>query len=137
MEEISMINVGQVCVKIAGRDAGKQCVVVQVLGNNRVLIVGETRKKACNVSHLEPLPINLKLKKGATEKEIEAALKKAKISVRKTKPKKKSARPKKTRKVKKKEQPIEEKTTDSTKTKEPESSLDKEQKKVSAKKTKK
>ena len=50
-----MLTVGRLCIKIAGRDAGKQCVIVDVLDHNKVLIDGLTRRRPCNILHLEPM----------------------------------------------------------------------------------
>ena len=47
-----MFDVGRVCLKIAGRDAGKKCVVVEKLEGKYVLIDGMTRRKKCNTLHL-------------------------------------------------------------------------------------
>ena len=38
-----MFQVGRLCIKIAGRDAGKKCVIVSVLDDVFVLIDGEWR----------------------------------------------------------------------------------------------
>lgn len=38
------MEIGRVCIKIAGRDAGMKCVVVEQLDNNFVLIDGQTRR---------------------------------------------------------------------------------------------
>ncbi len=70
-----MIEVGRVCVKIAGRDAGRKCVVVDVIDKNNVLIDGFTRRKKCNIKHLEPLSQKLEAAKGATHDEILQILK--------------------------------------------------------------
>ncbi|MEM1988587.1 MAG: KOW motif-containing protein [Candidatus Woesearchaeota archaeon] len=50
-----MIEPGRVCVKIAGRDAGKLCVVVEKIDDKYVIIDGFTRNKKVNINHLEPL----------------------------------------------------------------------------------
>lgn len=68
------MEIGQVCVKIAGRDAGKKCVVVDVLGRHLVLIDGETRRRKCNVAHLEPLGESVKISKGASHEAVASAL---------------------------------------------------------------
>ena len=65
-----MIQIGRVCVKIAGRDAGKKCVIVDILDDNYVLIDGETRRRKCNILHLEPLKEVIKIKKKASHEEI-------------------------------------------------------------------
>ena len=50
-----MIDIGRVCIKLAGRDAGKKCVIVGILDDKTVMIDGETRRRKCNILHLEPL----------------------------------------------------------------------------------
>lgn len=93
------MKVGTVCVKIAGRDAGQQCIVVEELDNGMVLIEGATRRRKCNVKHLEPVGES-KIKKGATH---EAVMKELGLEPRKSKPRKPAARPRKknVKKVKK------------------------------------
>jgi large subunit ribosomal protein L14e len=68
-----MIDIGRVCVKIAGRDAGKRCVVVDVLDENYVLVDGETRRRKCNILHLEPLDKTVEITKGASHAEVAKA----------------------------------------------------------------
>ena len=47
---------GRICVKIAGREAGKKCVIVDVVDKNFVVVIGDgVRKRRCNIKHLEPL----------------------------------------------------------------------------------
>ena len=70
-----MVDIGRVCVKIAGRDAGKKCVIVDVLGKEMVMIDGETRRRKCNIAHIEPLDKKVDIKKGASHEEVLAALK--------------------------------------------------------------
>ena len=74
-----MIEVGRVCYKIAGREAGKPCVILESAGANMVLIDGLVRRKKCNIKHLEFTSIVLPIKKGATTVEVQDALLKAKI----------------------------------------------------------
>ena len=50
------IEKGRVCVKIAGRETGKKCVIVDVIDENFVEIVGnEVKNKRCNIKHFEPV----------------------------------------------------------------------------------
>ena len=58
-----MYKVGRLCVKLAGRDAGKKCVIVDVLKDNYVMIDGATRRRKCNIAHLEPLDKCIKIKR--------------------------------------------------------------------------
>lgn len=71
-----MFEVGRLCVKTAGRDATRRCLVVEVLDNSYVLIDGQTRRRKCNINHLEATDTLVKLSKSATSsavaKELEA-----------------------------------------------------------------
>lgn len=68
-----MMEVGRLCMKIAGRDANNTCVVVDLLENNYVLIDGETRRKKCNIKHLEPMNKVVNIKKGASREDVKKA----------------------------------------------------------------
>ena len=100
-----MIEVGRLCVKIAGRDAGLKCVIVEVLDKNFVMIDGQTRRRKCNMLHLEPLDETIKIKAKASHADIVSEFKKLKIEIKEKKPKKAAERPRKIRK--KKEKPAE------------------------------
>ncbi len=93
------MEIGRVCVKLAGRDAGKKCVVVDILEGNYVLIDGATRRRKCNILHLEPLNEVINIKKGASHSEVEKEFKKLGYDVWSTKPKKVAEKPKKKRKI--------------------------------------
>ncbi len=95
-----MIDVGRICVKTAGRDAGMKCVVVEVIDDNFVLIDGETRRRKCNIMHLEPLDKTVELKKGASHAEVTKAFERLGYVVRAAKAKQKTVRPRKARKSK-------------------------------------
>jgi len=86
-----MINIGRLCLKICGRDAGKISVVVDTAEKDQVLIDGQVRRRKCNIKHLEPLDKEIKIKKGASHAEIVKELKKINIIVKETKPRKKKA----------------------------------------------
>jgi large subunit ribosomal protein L14e len=90
-----IFDIGRLCVKIAGRDAGKRCVIVDVLDDHYVLIDGETRRRKCNVAHLEPLKKVVEINKGATSPEVSAVLESEGIVVVEKKSKQTPARPKK------------------------------------------
>lgn len=96
------MEIGRVCIKIAGRDAGMKCVVVEQLDNNFVLIDGQTRRRKCNLTHLEPTKEILSIKKGASHDEVVTAFKAIKVEIKEKKTKPKTERPKKQRKVKEK-----------------------------------
>ena len=94
-----MIEIGRLAVKIAGRDAGLKCVVVDILDDKFVLIDGETRRRKCNILHIEPLKDVLKIKKKASHEEINKEFEKLGLKARETKPKQKTERPRKKRKT--------------------------------------
>ena len=100
-EEKMVLEIGRLCVKIAGRDAGKKCVIVDVLDNNYVLIDGETRRRKCNKLHLEPLKELIKIKKNASHDDVKKDFEKLGLNILETKSKKAAEKPKKQRTVKK------------------------------------
>lgn len=87
------MEIGRMCVKIAGRDSGNLCVVVDQLDKNLVLIDGNVRRRKCNIMHLEPLNQVLKIKKNASHSEVESEFKKLKLDAWNTKAKKAAAKP--------------------------------------------
>jgi len=104
-----MFEIGRLCVKLAGRDAGGKCVIINILDQNYVMIDGETRRRKCNVAHLEPLEQVIKISKGASHETVKNEFEKLGLKVRETKPKAKTERPKKVKGKKKIELSKEEK----------------------------
>ena len=72
------IEVGRICVKIAGREAGEKCVIVEVIDDKFVEVVGTAMKnRKCNIKHLEPLDQTIEIKSEdveAIKKELETAI---------------------------------------------------------------
>ena len=89
-----MFEIGRLCLKIAGRDAGLKCIVIDKLNDNYVLIDGQTRRRKCNVKHLEPLDNVLKVKKGINHEDVVKELKKQGIEVKEKVKRSKKAMPK-------------------------------------------
>ena len=87
------MEIGRICIKIAGRDANLKCIVVDILDGNHVLIDGQTRRRKCNNRHLEPLDQVIKIKKNAAHSDIVAEFKKLNIELIESKPKKATERP--------------------------------------------
>ena len=85
-----MYEIGTVCVKIAGRDAGKKCVIVEAPKDGFVVIEGETRRRKCNIRHLEMLKEEVKVKSGASHAEVMKALG---LDVKEAKSRKPAAKP--------------------------------------------
>lgn len=97
-----MIEIGRLCIKLAGRDAGRECVIVDVLDDNYVLIDGNVRRRKCNILHLEPMAKKIGIKKDASHEEVRKEFSKLKLPVWETKPKEKREKPRKIRGKKKK-----------------------------------
>jgi len=73
------IEVGRVCVKLNGREAGHKCVIVDVIDKNFVLVTGPkkisgVRRRRTNVKHIEPTDDTLEIKKGASDDDIAKAV---------------------------------------------------------------
>jgi len=78
------IEVGRICVKLFGREAGKKCVVVDVIDKNFVLVTGPVKvsgvkRRRVNVGHIEPMDLKVSIKKGDDDEVVVEALKKAKL----------------------------------------------------------
>jgi len=89
-----MFKIGRLCLKIAGRDAGLKCIVVDVVDDTYVLIDGQTRRRKCNIKHLEPIDKVLKIKKGLGHDDVLKELKKQGIEVKEKVKRSKKAAPK-------------------------------------------
>jgi|SRR3989344_3134400 len=94
-----MIEIGRIVVKTAGRDAGKKAVIIDILDDKFILIDGETRRRKCNILHIEPLNQAVEIEKNASHEEVSKALKELGIEARITKPKPKAQKPAKKRKT--------------------------------------
>ncbi|UCD03466.1 MAG: 50S ribosomal protein L14e [Candidatus Aenigmatarchaeota archaeon] len=76
-----MIDVGRICMKTAGRESGKFCVILDVLEDGFVLVTGPkaattVKRRKCSIHHVEPTPEAVKIKKNATDDEVLAVYKK-------------------------------------------------------------
>ncbi|MHA1669505.1 MAG: 50S ribosomal protein L14e [Promethearchaeota archaeon] len=77
---MSVYDIGRVCIKTMGREAGNYCIIVDVIDKNYVIIDGlKVRRRRANFNHIEPTADMVDIKKGATHQTVEAAIKKAKL----------------------------------------------------------
>lgn len=77
-----LIEVGRICVKTRGREAGRKCIIVDIIDNNFVLVTGPksisgVKRRKCNIAHLEPLDKKIEISKGASDEEVEKAVRAA------------------------------------------------------------
>lgn len=68
-------DIGRVCVKTLGREAGSKCVVVDVIDKSYVLVTGPrsltgVKRRRANVRHLQPLGDRVDIAKGADDDEV-------------------------------------------------------------------
>ncbi len=76
------MEIGSVCVKMAGREAGAKCVVVDEVDKNFVVVDSpQVKRRRCNIRHLVPTGERIEIKNGASAEQVEKALKKAKVSL--------------------------------------------------------
>lgn len=72
------IEVGRICMKISGREAGEKCVIVEIIDDKFAEIVGtNVKNRRCNIKHLEPLDQVIEIKSENPDeivKELEAAI---------------------------------------------------------------
>jgi len=73
------IDVGRICVKLTGREAGKKCVVVDIVDKNFVLITGPkqlngVKRRRVNASHIEPTERKVNIRRGESDAELMKAL---------------------------------------------------------------
>jgi large subunit ribosomal protein L14e len=72
-----VMNVGRICTKLSGREAGQTCVVIDVVDKSYVMISGPAvRRRKCNIKHLEPHERVIEIEKGASDEEVQDLLKK-------------------------------------------------------------
>lgn len=73
------IEIGRICVKIAGREAGRKCVIVDIIDDNFVLITGPksltgVKRRRVNIKHIEPLDKVIDIPKGASDDDVLKAI---------------------------------------------------------------
>lgn len=79
---MEVIEVGRICVKTVGREAGRKCIVVNVINDNFALITGPkpisgVRRRRVNIKHIEPTPYKLNIVRGASDEEVAKAIEEA------------------------------------------------------------
>ena len=79
-----MFDIGRLCIKTAGREAGKYCVVLSKIDDNFVLVTGprsltQVKRRKCNILHLEPLKETLNIKADASDDEVMKAYEEASL----------------------------------------------------------
>jgi len=73
------IDIGKICVKLVGREAGKKCVIIDVVDKNFVLVTGPqqlngVKRRRVNVNHIQVTERRVNIKRGETDEELIKAL---------------------------------------------------------------
>jgi large subunit ribosomal protein L14e len=73
------IEVGRICVKGAGRESGRKCVIVDVMDKSFVLVTGPkkvtgVKRRRVNINHVAPLEDIIQVKRGASDEEVTQTL---------------------------------------------------------------
>ncbi len=81
---MASLDVGTVCMKVAGREAGAICCVVKPVDKTFVMITGPKlvtgiKRRKCNIEHLEPTGIKLEVGADANDDDIIEAYKKGNV----------------------------------------------------------
>jgi len=81
---MATLETGRVCMKIAGREAGRYAVIIKKFDKDKenkafVLITGPKlltgiKRRKCNIEHLEPTEYSVEIKDDASDEEVIAAL---------------------------------------------------------------
>jgi large subunit ribosomal protein L14e len=77
---VPAIEVGRICAKLTGREAGRKCVIVDIMDRSFVLITGPKtvtgiKRRRANINHIEPIQDKIEIKRGASDEEVAEALK--------------------------------------------------------------
>jgi large subunit ribosomal protein L14e len=73
------IEIGRICVKTAGREVGRKCVIVDIIDQNNVLITGPkelngVKRRRVSIKHVEPTAELIKIERKATDEATLRAL---------------------------------------------------------------
>lgn len=82
---MAVIEVGRVCVKLAGREAGRKAVIVDIVDENFVVVTGPksltgVKRRKVNIKHIEVLDRKISVQKGAADEEVLKAIEDAGLS---------------------------------------------------------
>jgi large subunit ribosomal protein L14e len=76
------IEVGRICLKQAGRENGKKCIIIDVMDKSFVLVTGPKKitgikRRRVNINHVMPLQDKIEIKRGASDDEVAHVLEEA------------------------------------------------------------
>ncbi|MFX0068786.1 MAG: 50S ribosomal protein L14e [Promethearchaeota archaeon] len=74
-----ILEIGRICVKTLGREAGKKCVIVEIIDKKFALVTGpkdvsDVKRRRVNINHIELTPDKIDIKKGASDEEVKKVI---------------------------------------------------------------
>jgi len=77
---VPAIEVGRVCVKVAGRESGLKCVIVDVMDKSFVVVTGPikvtgVKRRRVNINHVAPTEDVIPIKRAASDEEVTQMIK--------------------------------------------------------------
>ena len=69
------IEIGRICVKQAGREQGKKCIIVDVMDKSFILVTGPknltgVKRRRVNLEHVSVLEDKVEVRRGASDEEV-------------------------------------------------------------------
>jgi large subunit ribosomal protein L14e len=76
------VDIGRVCKKLTGREAGRYCVIIDSVDDTFIMVTGPrsvtgVKRRKCNILHIEPTNDKLEISKGASDETVATALDKS------------------------------------------------------------
>ncbi|MCL2173033.1 MAG: 50S ribosomal protein L14e [Nitrososphaerota archaeon] len=73
------IEIGRICVKQAGREQGKKCVIVDIMDKSFILVTGPKnltgiKRRKVNLEHVSVLEDKVEIRRGASDDEVTQAV---------------------------------------------------------------
>jgi large subunit ribosomal protein L14e len=77
--EMPAIEIGRICVKTAGREAGRKCVITDIIDQNNVEITGPkelngVKRRRASIKHIEPTTEKLDIERGSDDDAVLQAI---------------------------------------------------------------
>ena len=74
------IEVGRICLKLAGRESGKKCIIIEVIDKGFVTVTGPkkitgVKRRRASINHIAPLKDKIAINRGSSDEEVIQALK--------------------------------------------------------------
>lgn len=85
------IEVGRICLKLAGRESGKKCVIIEIIDKGFVIITGPkkitgVKRRRASINHIAPLKEKISINRGSSDEEVIKALETSGMSEEMNKP---------------------------------------------------